>query len=749
VARRNRQVVFFFREGDPTALQTFGGKGANLVKMRKAQFPVPPGFIVSTSVSRAFQQEGTLPERLEWQLNRAVTDLEKETRLKFGGKQPLLVSVRSGAPVSMPGMMDTVLNVGMNLEVLEHFIAYTGDAEFGHDTYRRFLMGFGTTVLGFGRSALENQMEKASTSQEAWIALREILKDALTDDPREQLRQAIVAVCKSWDSPRARDYRSLYDISSQMGTAVVVQAMVFGNRGDNSGSGVVFSRDVATGARKIYGEFAFNEQGESLVAGSQTPEDISALGEKDEELFATLSHFVKSIEQLERDAVDVEFTVENGKLYILQHRVAKRTVQAAVRIAVDMVREGLITEKDAVSRFSKDELEKIANPLKKFSPLHDLQQTKDRINGLAASPGAACGRVCFTSESAQILSRQGERVILVLPETSPDDFAGMLASSAIVTSRGGTTCHAAVVARALGIPAVVGTGVVIGDGSLQVGNKIVREGDTLSVDGSMGMVVADKLDLIESESSDEAGILLGWKRKHEKLVDLDLFNSNFSVNTILNDMYVLETIRQEQLNDELRKEVEACYDMALNHYAQIFATYLLAAVAGELRHGWHHLSAVDRESLGKWGVFHTSDRTQAQVTTVKRLLEFGGNDILAEFCEIAERTFEKFHATGFGGRPWAVIAQTVRMYLAGDINQTLFVDRVFDLRHNNGLAFDKHPMVSSLTDRTKLDRQLDIKRMVLEPAQRIKALLGMGRVSQEVLVLLNRTYPNPNGGRNS
>ena len=710
--KQKRQVVFHFREGDAQEL-FFGGKGSGLMRMISGGIPVPPGFTVSTGVCRAYMQEGKIPNRVAWQLNRGIAHIERETGKKFGASSTLLVSVRSGAPVSMPGMMDTILNLGINQDVCRMIAEETNNEMFAKDLLDRFQKSF-----------------------------KEVVGVESPDDPYRQLLLAVESICHSWNGNRAQEYREVHGIAGDMGTAVVVQAMVFGNASADSCTGVVFSRNVASGQPGLYGEFLPNAQGEELVSGERTPLPLSGLEVMNPDMFFQLKRTVSDLERADRDAVDVEFTVERGKLWILQCRKAKRTRQAGCQIAVDMVKEGLLSHEEIVRLFSREELRELCRPVTTLKE-NKLFKTR-KFSGLPASPGVAVGKAIFSAEKAQKMADSGEPVVLVRPDTNPNDFGGMIRSVAIVTGQGGSTCHAAVTARALDtpIPAVVGTSLVFDDDVVRVNGCVVREGDWLSVDGTRGVVYLAKLDVVESgEVSPAVTILLEWIEEFSRRVDFNLINEHWCVNTFLNDVYILEILKHETQNEMIRDKVLLSYSAVMDQVACIFATYLLAAVAGELRHAWGRTSGGrNLQKLEAWGILEGRDRTEAQVTSVKILLETGGRSKLVEFCSIAEEVFHDFEGGSFGGVPWAEIAKTLRLYLSGEINQTLFVDRTFDLRHNGGVLFNKHPMVfCQAYDESQLKRQLDVKRSGASSRDRIALLLQLHQgISPEVAELLKQ-----------
>ena len=529
----SKKYVYFFgggkADGRADMKDLLGGKGANLAEMTNLGIPVPAGFTISTEVCTYYYQNNfTYPEGLEEQVLQALHRVEELMDTKFGDPDnPLLVSVRSGARVSMPGMMDTVLNLGLNDETVQGLIRKTNNPRFGYDSYRRFVQMYGDVVLGMKPVSeddidpFEELIEKKKKNrgakydtdltvedlqelvQEFKQAILEQTGKPFPEDPMEQLWAAIGAVFRSWDNERARVYRRLNNIPDDWGTAVNVVSMVFGNMGDDSGTGVAFSRDPATGEKRLYGEFLMNAQGEDVVAGIRTPIKIEKLGEIMPEVYQQLQDIADRLERHYRDMQDMEFTIQQGKLWMLQTRVGKRTGFAAFRIAVDMVEEGLITKQEALLRVEPDQLNQL------LRPIFDLEQKRSAIEegrllakGLNAGPGAASGRVVFNASDAVEWAKRGEPVILVRIETSPEDIKGMDAAIGILTSRGGMTSHAALVARQMGKVCVVGAGDLVIDYKqrrFEVNGKVVQEGDWISIDGSTGEVIAGKVETRPSE----------------------------------------------------------------------------------------------------------------------------------------------------------------------------------------------------------------------------------------------------------
>ncbi len=525
--------IFRFQEGSASMKELLGGKGANLAEMTKAGLPVPPGFTVTTEACRAFYAGScVLPEGLRQQVVSAMRDLEREKGQIFGDpKRPLLVSVRSGSVTSMPGMMDTILNLGLNDETVQGLAEVTNNPRFAYDCYRRLIQMYGNVVLGIDSILFERQLhrmkeehgyaEEREVTAESWKSLIEQYKKLIgnhADSPfpqnvHEQLEKAIEAVFLSWNNQRAIVYRKVHRIPDEQGTAVNIQAMVFGNRGDDSGTGVLFTRNPSTGERELFGEFLTNAQGEDIVAGIRTPLAIARMERMMPSVFGQL---VRTAEQLERhykDMQDIEFTVEKQKLYILQTRSGKRTAQAAVRIAVQLVEEGILSKEEALQRIEVSHLDQLLHRAIDASAELDVLAV-----GLPASPGAATGQTVFDSDTAEKWAKEGKRVILVRPETTPEDIHGVLAAEGVLTSRGGLTSHAAVVARGMGIPCVCGCETVRIEGkSFTVGERVIREGDWISIDGATGRVIRGTVSLKEAEISNELAKILEWADEVRKL----------------------------------------------------------------------------------------------------------------------------------------------------------------------------------------------------------------------------------------
>jgi len=527
-------------EGRADMKNLLGGKGANLAEMANLGLPVPPGFTITTEVCTYYYANGrTYPKELRAQVDTALAQIGRLTGKSFGDRtNPLLVSVRSGARASMPGMMDTVLNLGLNDETVEALAAKSGDRRFAYDSYRRFITMYSDVVLGIGHDRFEEILDlhkekhgyslDTELTAEDWMQLigrykqrvEEELGQPFPQDPQQQLWGAISAVFGSWMNQRAITYRRLHDIPESWGTAVNVQAMVFGNMGDTSATGVAFTRNPSTGEKKLYGEFLINAQGEDVVAGIRTPQEISesarleANSDKPSmetampKAYAELSRIYNKLERHYRDMQDLEFTVEQGKLWMLQTRSGKRTARAALRIAVELANEGLISKQEAIMRVDPASLDQLLHPT-----IDPKAERNVIATGLPASPGAAAGEIVFSPDEAAQLKADGRRVILVRAETSPEDIHGMHAAEGILTTRGGMTSHAAVVARGMGKPCVSGAGSIRIDyatGTMTAGGQSFRKGDIITVDGSTGQVLAGRVPMIEPELSGEFATLIGW-----------------------------------------------------------------------------------------------------------------------------------------------------------------------------------------------------------------------------------------------
>ncbi|WWU63747.1 pyruvate, phosphate dikinase [Clostridium baratii] len=532
-----KKYVYLFKEGNASMRNLLGGKGANLAEMSILGVPVPQGFTVTTEACNKYYEDNKViaPSIIE-EIENAMKELEKETGKEFGSTEnPLLVSVRSGARVSMPGMMDTILNLGLNDVAVEAMAKLTNNPRFAYDSYRRFIQMFSDVVMGIEKRLFENKIDEikeargvefdteltADDLKELVDQYKVIYKkekgEDFPQDPKTQLIEAVTAVFRSWNNPRAIVYRRLNDIPGEWGTAVNIQQMVFGNKGETSGTGVVFSRNPANGEKEIYGEYLMNAQGEDVVAGIRTPLPIKKLEEQNPEIYKQFIDIVNTLENHYKDMQDMEITIEEGKLYFLQTRNGKRTAQAALKIAVDLVNEGMLSKEEAILKVEPKQLDTLLHPafydedLKKASPI---------AKGLPASPGAACGLIAFTAEEAKERTAKGEQVVLVRLETSPEDIEGMIAAEGILTVRGGMTSHAAVVARGMGTCCVAGCGALKVNEearTLEVNGKFYTDKDFISIDGTTGNIYGEKIKTVTPEITGHFATFMEWVDSIRKL----------------------------------------------------------------------------------------------------------------------------------------------------------------------------------------------------------------------------------------
>ena len=531
------KYVYLFSEGNGSMRELLGGKGANLAEMTKIGMPVPQGFTITTEACTKYYDDGRkINDEIQAEIMEYVAKLEEITGKKFGDKEnPLLVSVRSGARASMPGMMDTILNLGLNEDVVAVLAAKSGNPRWAWDCYRRFIQMYSDVVMEVGKkyfeALIDEMKEKKGVTQDVELTAEDLqelagqfkaeyknkIGEDFPTDPKEQLMGAIKAVFRSWDNPRANVYRRDNDIPYSWGTAVNVQSMAFGNMGDDCGTGVAFTRNPATGEKKLFGEFLTNAQGEDVVAGVRTPMPISQMAEKFPEAFEQFVNVCNILENHYHDMQDMEFTVENGKLYMLQTRNGKRTAAAALKIACDLVDEGMIDEKQAVAMIDPRTLDTLLHP--QFDA-KVLKATAPLGKALAASPGAACGKVVFSAEDAKAWAARGEKVLLVRLETSPEDIEGMKAAQGILTVRGGMTSHAAVVARGMGKCCVSGCGAIAMDEEnkqFTLAGKTYHEGDWMSIDGSTGNIYDGQIPTVEATIAGEFGRIMAWADKYRVL----------------------------------------------------------------------------------------------------------------------------------------------------------------------------------------------------------------------------------------
>ena len=717
-----RQVVFSFDEGAPKTRTPAvrGGKGAHLADMTALGLPVPPGFTVTTTVARAFQQNNRLPNRMVDQFIRCLDKLERQTGKEFGNPEnPLLVSVRSGAQASMPGMMDTVLNVGLNPSTVAGLARLQGK-QFALDAYCRFLVQFGATVLGVSPQRLEyvisstkaqaneGQIETlGKTCERLRLAIEFDTMMPIPDDVMSQLELSVYAVLRSWQSERAIAYRRANNLPSWWGTATTVQAMVFGNRSDASGTGVVFSHNVTTGQPGLYGEFLPKAQGEDIVAGTHDPLPISALAEWNPSVYQDLKRLVALLVDHIGDMVDVEFTIEDGELYLLQVRPAKRTSLASVTYAVHQVWAEHMTREQALASVSAEDINHLQRS--EFATAADQLPL---FGGLAASPGAAVGQVVTSSAQAIEWADRGEKVILVVRDTTPSDLPGMLRAQALVTSNGGLTCHAAVVAREQGLPAVVGVG--------ETRISQLTEGQFVSVDGTLGSVYDGTLSFTDATLTKEADIFLRWHKRfvaYQPRIGFEWRTTQQCVNQLLNDFYLSDLMATVSKGSALESTASQLKAKVHQNAAEFIAAYLAIAVGGEIRYAFTKLAGDYPAELNllkqRFGAasYSYNEREAAQ-TSVLETLENASVTDQVEFFRLCWQVFDcgKWIISGYGGSAWGNIAHAGHQFLSGAWTPTVFVDHVFDLRHNGGSLFDKHPMVSRLTRDSDIFYQLDAKK---------------------------------------
>jgi pyruvate, orthophosphate dikinase len=530
-----QRYVYDFDEPSDGGRELLGGKGVGLAEMTQMGVPVPAGFTITTDACRAYMSSGkALPDGLEEEIERHLAALEQKTGKRFGDpNDPLLVSVRSGAAISMPGMMDTILNLGLNDKAAQGLARATGNERFANDSYRRLIQMYGAVVEEIAAHRFEQALTDLKKSRRATqdvdlssddlagliATYKQIYQEEtgreFPEDAREQLTRAVRAVFDSWESPRARVYRRSYDISDELGTAVNVVQMVFGNKGEESGTGVAFTRDPSTGEPGLYGEFLSNAQGEDVVAGIRTPEPLANMESRLPRAFERLLETMRRLEEHYRDMQDIEFTVEDNELYLLQTRSAKRTAAAAVKAAVDMVDEELISREDAVARIDPVQLDQLLHPM--IDPTADWEVA---AKGLNASPGAACGKIVLDADAAEQRGKAGESVILVRWETTPDDIHGLIQAAGILTAHGGMTSHAAVVARGMGKPCVAGCealSIDLNARTIALGDKTLSEGDVLTIDGGTGAVIIGEVPLVAPQVNDDLETVLGWGDEYRRL----------------------------------------------------------------------------------------------------------------------------------------------------------------------------------------------------------------------------------------
>ena len=692
-----------------------GGKGAGVAEMTRAGMPVPAGFTISTTAClEYFSNDRMLPNGLDEQIDGALANVELATGKRFGGQSnPLLVSVRSGARTSMPGMMDTVLNLGLNATTLHGLIARTGDDRFGWDAYRRFIQGFGSIVLGVDSRSFEEVITAYKTNRGASLDTDLVASDwkqvadefhrliqtetssTFPEDPRRQLDQAIRAVFDSWYGRRAIDYRKVHGLPDDWGTAVNIQTMVFGNMGETSGTGVAFTRNPSNGQRQIFGEYLMNAQGEDVVAGVRTPEPITRLRTAMPESFAEFEDYAGNLERHYRDMQDMEFTIERGSLYMLQTRVGKRSPLAAVNIAVDMVHEGLIEKTEAVQRIAPEQVGAVLFP--RVDPSHVYSPV---ATGLNASPGAAHGLVTFTADDAVLLAGQGNSVVLVRPETSPDDFHGMVASVAILTTRGGATSHAAIVARQLGKPAIVGSAdlkINLAAQQCSLNGTTIQAGDTITIDGTSGHVILGEAPLVPGSMTPALKELLSWADDIRRLgVWANADTPEEAAQARLHGAEGIGLCRTEHMFREEER-------------LPIVHNLILATTTGERQRALDKLLPIQRSDFR--GILRAMDG----LPVVIRLLDPPLHEFLPDRRELeSERTALTANDPGAG-------TQTARLT---DIDRTL--QRLEDLHEANpmlGLRGSRlgiqHPEIYDMQVRAILEASAELKAEGLQPRPKI------------------------------
>ncbi len=690
----NRQAVLSFHEGSSTTRnpKVRGGKGAGLADMAALELPVPPGFTIATSVSRAYNEHGVIPKRVGGQLLRGIKELEKQTGREFGNPEnPLLVSVRSGAEVSMPGMMDTILNVGASVEVLPGLIARFGE-EFALNTLSRFTNQFSELVLGDSAEGEHN----------------------IPTDPYRQLYMAIEAVLKSWQSESAETYRTQMGLPKWSGTAVNVQAMVFGNSGQNSGTGVVFSRNPSTGQPGLYGEYLVNAQGEELVSGSRTPQPVASLELSQPAVYAQLVSHVETLAEQIGGIADVEFTVEQGELFILQVRKATRSPLAAATFAVHQVWNKQWSHEQALASLTQAEIEELK--VDSFDPQAEAQaKAEGRLlaEGLPASPGCVTGVVAHTSNGAQAIAASGKKVILVRPDTNPDDLPGLLAASAVVTSVGGATCHAAVVARGIGLPAVVGA---------QFSLSGLEPGEVVSVNGTSGLVYQGVLPTVSVALTKEANIFLRWHSLYatpEPHLAFERMSESHTANQLLNDFYLSDAMARAAKGSSLESEALKLQRDVQANVAELLATYLAIAITGEVRY-YDIPYKTPKADAAMQKLRNSFDFTMSNLRDEmwNRSVGLQGRPLAeqAQYASLIGDVFEYGKWWGsMGGKLWANIARALAGYLSKELPLVAFVDHVWDLRHNGGVLFNKHRIVHERSwgyGGRGIDQQLEIKKSV-------------------------------------
>jgi len=712
-----RKVAYAFDEVGPDDNETMGGKGAGLREMVKLGVPVPEGFTITTAVARAFAQQGSVPVRLAFHLRSQMRHLEKTSGRRFGDSEnPLLVSVRSGAAVSMPGMLDTVLNLGMNQEIARSLALSSGDARFAWDSFQRFLSMFGEVVMGVAKAQFDKVLNRVLIAagvdsldklEATYLELlcrrylslvKRVSGRAVPSDPWEQLDMAVEGVLRSWNSQLAVDYRQHNNIDSNLGTAVNVQRMVMGNRDEQSCSGVAFSRNVVEGGEEIWGDFLVRGQGEDVVNGTRKVPSLSTMAQWNTDVYQQLVAIVRKLENHRRKAVEIEFTVESAVLYILQVRDAKLTPVAAACTAVQFAFSGMWSKEEALASLSREDRVRLSALGLDPEAVQQLPTERRLGQGVAASSGAVQGKVVLTSEAAVAAAKRGEKVVLVRDDTSPADLSGMIAASAIVTFKGGPACHAAVVARNLGKPCIVSL--------KREKDWTPKEGEEISLDGGSGLVVSGKVPLSAAIQKKEVQVFLGWLKKAEAAkweapkLDFTLEKQSVPVERLAGDFYLTEGMAWASRGSELEDE---CFDLRRQVHTRTavsIATYFAKAIGGELTHAKSYsesrvpeVLAAQHELAAKYGVVY-DDGSRIWAGVISSGLALMSMDEQRRFVELAHIAFTRTHwSSCFGGARWGNIAQALLLYLREELSASDFADHAFDLHHNTGSVFGKSAMI--------------------------------------------------------
>ncbi|MBF0562700.1 MAG: hypothetical protein HQL37_11905, partial [Alphaproteobacteria bacterium] len=677
------KFVYLLNESPETCTPHIRGrKGAGLGELCALGLPVPPGLTVTTGVARyAMLHDGLIPDALGPQLRAAMARVEVRACKRFGDlERPLLVSVRSGAEVSMPGMMDTILNLGLNPAIVERLAQRSGRV-FAYDCYRRFLSMYGTLVCKLDASLFNDERGSEDVCRHYRQLIVERSGRPVPDDPWHQLDSAIRVVLDSWNNPRARAYRALRGISDGLGTAINVQEMVYGNLDEHSGTGVVFSRNVSTGAPGLYGEFLVCAQGEDVVAGTHTPLPVSAMQQWNEGLYNQLADSTALLERHHQAVVDVEFTVEAGRLFLLHCRNAQTSPEAAAAFAVHEVCRKQLSRDRAVMLLTPKQRECLANRASlSETEVAACMARGDGAHGIAASPGVAVGVAVMTSERAKLLAGQGVDVILVRHDTDPDDLGGMIVSKGIVTATGGSTSHAAVVARDLGIPAVVG---LAHSPDEIVLFEQIKEGDPVSLDGASGLVLLGRIPVDKPVTTREIRLFQWWagrqrQRGRKPQLDARWATTTYGINQILCDVYLSDAMAQAAASSPLGAETEQLRTEIHHRTAKMFAAYLTLAVIIELNQSGAYGASLYSapEAIDKLFCEYKAFAGSEHAVELLGRLQGMPREKQIAFFELAAAVYNKgCFEPGFGGRLWGVIAEAVQSFLNGEMSHTIFVDR--------------------------------------------------------------------------